>query len=189
MKNAVILHGRPGRDEYYDASFPSANNSHWIPWLQKQLLINDIYAQTPEIPKAFNSSYEVWKKEFERFDISDSTLLVGHSKGAGFIVRWLSENSNLKVGKIFLVAPYIDPDKEEGGDFFNFEIDNELTSRTAGLSIFNSLDDMTSVTKSVQILRDSIRDTNYIEFANYGHFTRRGLGKVDFPELLELILK
>ncbi len=57
LKTAIILHGRPGKEEYYDASVPSASNHHWIPWLQKQLLVNDIHAQTPEVPNAYDASY------------------------------------------------------------------------------------------------------------------------------------
>ena len=37
-RNAVILHGQPSREEYYDPNAPSMSNAHWLPWLQAQLL-------------------------------------------------------------------------------------------------------------------------------------------------------
>ena len=42
MKNAIILHGGPSKKEYYDLNMPSMSNSHWLPWLQAQLLKKDI---------------------------------------------------------------------------------------------------------------------------------------------------
>ena len=47
----VILHGRAGADEYISDRYPSASNSHWIPWLQKQLLIkgHDVQTRGPTV--------------------------------------------------------------------------------------------------------------------------------------------
>ena len=66
MKNAIILHGMPSKKEYYSEKYPSASNSHWLPWLQKQLLIKDIEAVTPEMFKCYNPNYDLWKSEFEK---------------------------------------------------------------------------------------------------------------------------
>lgn len=90
MKNAIILHGGPSKQEYYDPKAPSMSNAHWLPWLQAQLLKNDIAAATPEVPYAFDRDWITWNKEFERYDITLKTILVGHSTGSGFIVKYLS---------------------------------------------------------------------------------------------------
>ena len=55
------------------------SNSHWLPWLQKQLLNNDIFAETPEVPLSFEPLWERWVKEVEQFHITQETILVGHS--------------------------------------------------------------------------------------------------------------
>src|SRR3989304_5335346 len=110
MKNAIILHGLPDKDEYYDPDFPAQSNAHWIPWLQKQLQRKDIFTQTPEMPLSFKPEYTVWRKELERYDIGPKTLLVGHSCGGAFLVLWLSEHKDVKVAKVVLVAPWINPD-------------------------------------------------------------------------------
>ena len=76
MKNAIIIHGRPTKEIYYSDEYPSSSNFAWIPWLQKQLIIHDIKADTPEMPLAFEPDYEIWKKEFERFEITEATIFI-----------------------------------------------------------------------------------------------------------------
>jgi predicted alpha/beta hydrolase family esterase len=189
MKNAIILHGKPGKKEYYDPKVPSASNNHWFPWLQKQLLVHGIVAYTPEVPNSWKPHYPTWKEEFERFEITPETVLVGHSCGGGFLVRWLSENKSIKAGKVVLVAPWFDPDREDTTDFFEFTMDPNLTDRTESITIFNSDGDEESVQKTVKTIRESIKDINYREFHNYGHFCRKDLKTEEFPEVLEEVLK
>jgi predicted alpha/beta hydrolase family esterase len=189
MKNAILLHGKLDKDEYYSDKYPSASNSHWFPWLQKQLLMRDIAANTPEVANSYIPDYATWCKEFERFDITPDTILVGHSCGGGFIVRWLSEHPDVRVGKVVLVAPWIDPSRDDTTDFFEFTIDPNLASRTQGLIIFSSDNDYASVQESVRILREAIKDVRYREFHEYGHFCLSDLKTEAFPELLEEILR
>ena len=140
--NAIIVHGMPDKDEYYDPNTAAGGNFHWLPWLQKQLIIRDIKADNPFIPYSYNPTYENYKREFERFDINPETILVGHSNGAGFLVKWLSENKNVRVNKVVLVAPWIDPDKTLNTGFYDdMRIDPELKNRTNSLVIFISDDD------------------------------------------------
>lgn len=183
MKKAIILHGKPSKEGYYDPNRFSQSNEHWIPWLQHQLLLKDILAQTPEWPKPYAPDYKEWLKVFNQFQIDKDTILIGHSCGAGFLIRWLSEN-NVKVGKVILVAPSLDPVRTVNG-FFNFEINTEMASKTDGLVIFESDNDDKSIKKSVNKLRETIKGLEYKEFHNYGHFTYGGMNSRKFPELLE----
>lgn len=82
MKTAIIIHGKPSKEEYYDPQIPSPSNFHWLPRLQKQLLINDICAQTPEMPIPYNPEYTAWKKVFEGCPLDEHTILIGHICGA-----------------------------------------------------------------------------------------------------------
>lgn len=148
----------------------------------------DINAQTPEVFMSWQLKYEEWAKEFEKYDIDEHTALVGHSCGGGFIVRWLSEHPNVRVNKVVLVAPWINPIGEEDTDFFEFEIDSKLVERTAGVTIFASDNDFNSVQKSVEIIRDKVTDIQYREFHNYGHFCVEDMGTVEFPELRDHLL-
>ncbi len=188
MKNAVIIHGRPAKEEYYNPKYPSSSNFHWIPWIQKQLIIRDILAQTPEMPQAYAPIYEDWKREFERFDVTPETILIGHSNGGGFLVRWLSENKDTHGGIVVLVAPWVDPGHKKSGDFFEFDYDPKLTERIKKFIIFNSDDDMEQIQKSVEIIRKEIPGHIYKEFRGYGHFIKGQMPSPEFPELLEAVV-
>ena len=107
-------------------------------------------------------------------------------------MRWLSENKDKKVGKVVLVAPWLNPENNpvsDTADFFEFKIDPDLASRTAGVVIFNSDNDQATIQKSVEIIRSEVKNIGYREFHNRGHFCYEDLGTVEFPELLEHILK
>jgi uncharacterized protein len=77
MKNAIIIPGTCSREEYFSGEYPSLSNSHWLPLLQKQLLIKEIFTQTPEMPDAYQPDYEKWAGEFERFTVDENMILIG----------------------------------------------------------------------------------------------------------------
>lgn len=184
--NALIIHGTCGKKEYFSDEYSSLSNSHWFPWLQKQLLMRDIFTQTPEMPDAYLPDYPKWKKEFERFEINEDTILIGHSCGGGFLIRWLSENK-IKHLKLILVAPWLDPEKEKTNDFFNFSIDKNLPKRTK-IDMFLSEDDNKDILKSAEIIQNNILEINVHRFKDKGHFTYTDMKTHDFPEILEVIL-
>lgn len=187
MTNAIILHGQPSKEEYYDPTMPSMSNAHWVPWLQGQLLKHDIEAATPEVPKAYAPDWETWKREVERFDITPETILVGHSRGGDFWLRWLSENKDRKVGKVVLIAPSLGYLTHDDNYFGHYKIDPELITRTSGVVLFASDNDGEDMIKSAEEIRLIIKDIKYLEF-HYGHFTLNGIGSVEFPELLDELL-
>ena len=183
MKTAIIIHGMPDKEEYYDPTRPASSNCHWLPWIQKQLLLKDIIAQTPEMPMPYNPDYQSWKETLELFPITENTILIGHSCGAGLIARYLSEN-NAKVGKVVLVAPWIDPDTYLDTGMFDFSLDENLVSKTKGVTLFASTNDMDEVQKSVQIIMDKVKDIKLVEFKDKGHFCHRDMETDAFPKLL-----
>lgn len=192
MKNAILVPGRPDKEEYYNPKYPTNSNNHWFPWLSKQLQINDVFTVAIELPEPWKPRYDVWKKELERFDITPETILIGHSCGGGFLVRWLSENTNKKVGKVVLVAPWLNPENNplsDTADFFDFEIEKDLVRNTRGITLFNSDNDQTTIQESVEIIRNKVRDIEYKEFHNYGHFCLSDMKVEEFPELLEECLR
>jgi len=189
-KNAILVPGRPDKKEYYDPTRPTNSNDIWFPWLSKQLILQDILAVALEIPRPWQPRYDIWKKEFERFDITPETILVGHSCGGGFLIRYLSDHPDLKVGKVALVAPWTNPSrnpKSDTADFFDFTIDPDLASRTDGLSIFYSTNDSKSILDTITLLRQELHGVQWHEFHDKGHFVTRTLGGEAFPELLEVL--
>ena len=192
MKNAILVPGRPDRVEHYDPNSPSNSENHWFSWLKRQLIVRDIHAVSIETPFPFRPRYDEWKTEFERFDISPETILVGHSCGGGFLVRYLSENKQIKVGRVALVAPWINPfnyEVSDTADFFNFDIDPDFPNRTAGVSMFISTNDEPSVVKTAEILENSVNGIDVRRYIDKGHFCKNDLGTVEFPELLYEVTK
>ena len=187
MQNAIIVPGRPDKDEFYDPQQPANSDNHWYPWLARQLQLRDIWGVVIDPPKPWQPRYDVWSKEFERFDITADTILVGHSCGGGFLVRWLSEHPDAKVGKVVLVAPWLNPENNpasDTADFFDFKIDPDMAAHTKGITIFHSDNDQATIQRSVAIIREQAKDIGYKEF-HKGHFCREDLGTDAFPELLE----
>ncbi len=187
MKTAIIIHGYFDKEEFLDITRPAPSNDHWFPWIQKQLLLNGVLTQTPEMPEGYLPRYEKWKAFLEQFDINEETILVGHSCGGGFLVRWLSEN-NVKVGRVVLVAPWLDP-KKEIGDFFNFALDEHIVSKTKDMTVMYSTDDFSDVIESVAILKTKIQNLSIKEFTDKGHFVLNSMKTDAFPELLSILLK
>lgn len=191
MINAILVPGRPDKDEHYDPLLPSNSENYWFSWLKRQLILNDVLAVSIEPPFPFRPRYDDWTKEFERFDITPETILVGHSCGGGFLIRYLSEHKDVSTGKVILVAPWINPDKYEvsdTADFFKFEIDPNFPIRTKGVSVFISSDDEPSVVKTVELLKAKVPNLDLHQFADRGHFKKNNLGTDEFPELLEVLM-
>lgn len=189
MSNAILIHGSCDKEEFFSKQYPSLSNSHWFPWLQKQLLINGIETQTPEMPEPYKPNYEKWKREFERYDINQNTILVGHSCGGGFLVRWLSENE-IQVKILVLVAPWIDPSERRSKTFFDFQINPRLQSRVKNIDILISEDDDTEgVQKSFSIISKALKSANIHKFKDKGHFCLEEMETEKFPFLSDLILK
>lgn len=193
MKNAIILHGRPGKQEYYARKILRKPNSraHWIDWLSTELKRRGIEVGAPEIPKAYDPKWDLWVKHIEKYPIGPDTTLIGHSTGAGFWIRYLSEHKDLEVGKVILVAPWLGYDYGAPPiDFFKgYKIDPNIAKRTKSLVVFYSDNDMEAIKKSVAELKKTLKNAKYKEFHNYGHFTLAQMKTSKFPELLEETLK
>ena len=186
MKNTIIIHGTPSKEEFFDPTNPSPSNQHWFPWLQKQLALRDEISVALEMPQPYEPRYDKYVSVIENYKIDSETILIGHSCGGGFLLRYLSENKNLQPAKVILVAPWIDPDKwlptvSIDNDFFDFEIDTTLSDRTE-LHILYSTDDEDYITDSVSIIREKLPNAHYHEFTDKDHFCTPEL-----PELLELL--
>lgn len=188
MKKAIIIHGLPTKEEYYTEESDSESNNHWIPWLQKKLILNDVLAQTPEMPTPYDPTYTQWRDTLMQFQPDENTILVGHSCGGGFIVRFLSEE-NIKVSKVVLVAPWLDPRKEVTQNMFEFKIEKNIVSKTKGITIFESTNDDEEVKESIELIKNEVMDIKIVTFKDHGHFVSRYSKNREFPELLDECLK
>jgi len=187
MKNAIIVHGKPSKENYYDPAGHASSNFGWVPWLQKQLLTRDIMPNVPEMPHAYLPEYESWKREFERFDILADTTLVGHSMGGGFLLRWLSEHPEASPARVILVAPSLDPLRTNETGFCEFTIDPTITDRTQ-LIVMTSDNDSDKAVVSRNLITAALPAADVRMFTGYGHFIPEHTGKETLEELLEIIL-
>lgn len=182
MKQVILIHGAPYEEEFYNSEKPSPSNTNWFPWIQKQLALKDVISVAPEMPKPYDPIYSDWADVFKQFSINSETILIGHSCGGGFLLRYLSENKNVQPAKVVLIAPWLDPEPHELTTlFFDFTIDTQLSERT-DLHIFMSVDDFEGCLKSFEIIERELPSAHYHKFTNREHFTEQ-----EFPELLEVI--
>ncbi len=188
MKNAIILHGMPLREEYFAPGGNRQSQMHWLGWLKNKLIEQGLVVENPEMPEPYEPDYEQWRSVFERYPVNENTMLIGHSCGAGFLVRWLSERK-VKVGKVVLVAPWLDLNHELKNGFFDFKIDQQLVRRTAGVTVLVSSDDDQEVLESVRRIQSTSPGIAIKEFSDRGHFIFASMYTEEFPELLEVLIE
>ncbi|MDB5244203.1 MAG: hypothetical protein JWN18_73 [Parcubacteria group bacterium] len=188
MKTAIILHGMPSEEEYRTLDGAEPAKQHWLQWLTEEFENAGIETHVPTFPEPYKPDYARWKDVFEKVPIAEDTILVGHSAGAGFIARWLSENK-IHVGKVALVAPWLDPmPRTLKNGMFEFELDPGVQDRAESISIFVSADDDKDIHDSVSYLKTEWPKAAIVEFMSKGHFTLTDMGTREFPELRNVFL-
>lgn len=187
--DCIIVHGCPSHFKGEQTPQERTYDKHWMPWLKKQLEEQGIITEMPLMPNPWSPNYDMFRQEFEKLSISEDTVLVGHSCGCAFLVRWLGE-SKQKINKLILVAPWKIPDK---GDlarelFYTYPIDESIKSRVKDITMFTSDNEEDDGKKSLQIFHDALGG-KIVNLKGMGHFTFGDMGKEELPELLEEIFR
>lgn len=189
MPDVLLLHGKPSRERYEDPEVPMPHEANWFPWMAAELGRRGITAAIPVLPKPFHPEFEAWRQEVERFSVGRETSVVGHSAGAEFALRWLSEEQDVRLAKLVLVAPWADVHGKYGG-FSDYELDPGIPERVDEVVIFNSVDDSAEVNFRAHYLHDHLVPSRYVEFDNYGHFMLgNNMESVEFPELFDEVVR
>jgi predicted alpha/beta hydrolase family esterase len=187
--NIIIIHGCPSRREHL-IDIRKDNAKHWIPWVRMELEKLDLSVSTPLMPTPWDRNYLDWKKEFEKELVNENTVLVGHSCGCTFLIRWLGETKK-KIRKIILVAPSILPNennkKRDYTEWYDFKIDHSISKRVGDIVIFVSDNDESKIIRSAESVHKELGG-KLIELKGKGHFTFGDLGSREFPELLKEII-
>ena len=187
MQNAYIIHGVCSEEEFFSPAYPCGSNFHWLPWLQKQLVMKGLNCQTPQMPVPYAPVYRDWQGVFESFPVDEDTTLIGHSAGCGFFLKWLSQN-NVAIDKLVLIAPWLDPLKETG-PFLDCTLDPALAGRVREMHVFYSADEpVEGVRETVDRILETYPAANLHEFNDKGHFCLKEMHTEEFPELLEVVL-
>lgn len=186
--NCIIIHGCPKNEAEFMTPSKDTYYKHWIQWAKNQLDLKGIPTEAPLMPSPWTPDYEAFKKEFEKYLVSENTILVGHSCGCAFLVRWLGESKN-KIKKLILVAPWKIP-KENNSikeKFYTFPIDETIKSRISEIIMFTADNEREDGKKSLEIYHESLGG-KIIELKGRGHYIFRDMGTEQFPELLKEII-
>lgn len=186
--NCIIIHGCPSNVEKAMDPDKRTYDKHWIPWIKRELEKKRIKVIVPLMPEPWGPNYETWKKIMDKLDINQNDILVGHSCGGGFLVRYLGDTKK-KAKKLILVAPSIIHSGEYKplNDLLRFEINPEVKNLVNEIVIFVSNDDSKGILKSVEIFSKRLGG-EVIELKGHGHYTMGDMGTEEFPELLKEVL-
>ncbi len=187
--NCIIIHGCPKDEAEFMTPDKHTYYKHWIQWAKNQINLKGVPTEAPLMPEPWNADYEKFKKEFEKGDISENTILVGHSCGCAFLVKWLGETKR-KIKKLVLVAPWKipkenNPTKEK---FYNFPIDATIKDRIGDIIMFTADNEREDGKKSLEIYGESLGG-KIITLPGRGHYIYKDMGTEEFPELIEEIIK
>ncbi|MDD3531358.1 MAG: alpha/beta hydrolase [Candidatus Pacebacteria bacterium] len=189
MTTVHIIHGCPSDEERAMNPATRTYDKHWMPWLKEQLTACGVKVNAPLMPNPWAPDYAAFKAEFEKTLVSEDDVLIGHSCGGAFLVRWLGD-SKQKVRKLILVAPWKIPDAgdKKREEYYGYEIDRTIPERVGEIVTFTSDDEEEDGKKSVKIFHEALGG-RVIELSHHGHFTFGDMGTEEFPELLAEILK
>jgi len=139
------------------------------------------------MPEPWKPVYEKFKNKFEKYEVDEKTILVGHSCGCAFLVRWLSETKR-SIHKLILVAPWKinDEGDEYREKFYSYKIDKGIKNRIKRIIMFTSDNEENDGKESLKIFH-SYLGGEIINLKNHGHYTFNDMGTDEFPELLNLI--
>ena len=123
--NAVFCHGvlPPDLDWNKNTYSPTKGWKEWLQFVLEQE--HDIVMQIPRFPHAhtFMMKYSEWEEIMDSQKIDSDTILIGHSAGAGFILKYMALHPELKVKQILLVAPWIDTGGANPFGFYKHNLD------------------------------------------------------------------
>jgi hypothetical protein len=143
----------------------------------------------PRMPLQDNAKYEEWKTHFERYmeQLEDNIILVGHSLGAIFLAKYLSENKfPKKILSVYLIAPPFD-NTIIGEDLVGgFELSEDLSmimENCKNVNLLFSKDDDCIPISHAEKYRERLPNAKIKIYENKnGHFRIK-----EFPEIVEMI--
>src|SRR3989338_1761598 len=188
-QNCIVIHGCPSNMEKALSPETRTYDKHWIPWIKRELTARGIKTETPLMPDPWEPVYEKFKQEFEKYEVNENTILIGHSCGTTFLIRWLGDTKQ-KIAKLVLVGPWKIADKDDPfrRAFYDHPIDETISSRVGKIVIFTADDEKEDGKKSAIIVHNALGG-EVISLNGHGHYTLKDMGTEEFPELLEAVLK
>ncbi|HEY4512323.1 MAG TPA: alpha/beta hydrolase [Candidatus Paceibacterota bacterium] len=157
----------------------------WKPGLREKLG-EEYEVILPVMPNKFNARFEEWKLWLEKFFpfLNDEIILIGHSLGASFVAKYLSENKFPKKLKgVFLVSGVFDKDSE-GYSLLSFSLPEKLDLQTENVYLYHSKDDPVVPFSALDNFMKAFPQAHTRVFED-----RKHINQEEFPELVEDILQ
>lgn len=184
--NIIFCHGvmDPEQDWNNQEYNPTKGWKYWLQFMTETQ--HDVLTQMPCFPHAHAAlmKYDEWAAIMDKQDINENTVLIGHSAGGGFVLKYFANHPQLRVKQIILVAPWCDAENWQPNGFYkNIDFNSNVISRTKnGIDILVSDDDASYILSSVNKIKQNLPNVRVHQFSGYGHFVRQQL-----PEILSII--
>ncbi len=139
----------------------------------------------PVMPCAKNAKYVEWRIWIEKFFpfLCDDIVLVGHSLGGTFWLKYLAEREwPVKISQLHLVAAAATETNESLGDFVLPEDLSRVAKQTGKIYLYHSEDDPVVPFSDLEIISAKLLGAEKVIFPDRQHFRIK-----DFPELAERI--
>jgi predicted alpha/beta hydrolase family esterase len=160
----------------------------WKATVQNDL--GDVYeVLQPAMPNKANAQYPEWKLWFEKvLAITDKEIiLVGHSLGALFLAKYLSENITEKnIVSLHLVSGPFNSEGLEDEELGTFSLPGEFPrslNQINKIFIYHSTDDKVVPVSHANKYNQMLPDSKLMIFETRGH-----IKMLNFPELVENII-
>lgn len=191
-KQVVVIHGGDVWDTYeeyieylknYDFTrekFDKMTSHGWKDNLQEKLG-SDFQIVKPSMPSKRNAKYYEWSTWFQKMlpYLHDNVVLVGHSLGATFLVKYLAENKlPIIVSQVHLVA---------GGFVYKggFDLPKSVAlieERCENIFLYHSRDDKVVDFEDALKFQKVLPHATLVQFEDRNHFNQE-----TFPEIVENI--
>jgi len=192
-KQVILIHGGTTFDTYKEylsnlenikVDLDRYRKTGWSDSLRKELG-NRFDVLLPRMPNPSNAKYEEWKIIFKKISklLEKNIVLIGHSLGAIFLVKYLSENKFPKkiLATLLVSGPYNGEDMEESlGDFVLPKSLNRLEKQGGKIFLYQSRDDLVVPYTHLEKYKKALPNAIAREFKKRGHFDQSR-----FPELIK----
>lgn len=198
MQQVVVIHGGttfPSREAYLSylqgkkLELADLSRRNWKSSLS-DALGSGFAVYTPRMPNGQDARYMEWKVWFEKILnlLEDDVILVGHSLGGIFLLKYLAENEPLRTvrGTYCIAPPYFEVGGTayEGEEYIgDFALPNNLSSvaeRAGRLTFYFSSDDFIVPISHADRYAVKLPAAAMCRFEDRGHFLQE-----EFHELVE----
>ncbi len=189
--NCIIVHGSPNKDRTNEPDYVPDSKKGWLLWIKGKIEEGGIKCEVPQMPTPWHPKYSEWKKVIEKLKINEDTILIGHSAGGAFLVRYLDENKK-KIYKLILVSPGKagKESRETLSDLYGKKSHEQIKKYVKEqIIIFTSEEDHSYHIESAYDYGKEFNAKVIKLGKGFGHFTTSGMKTEKFPELLEEVLK